>query len=99
MENWSQKHRGTKNFNDTSSNGFIPWCPLGSDPPSPKVFYPHMTFSDHGIIQSVSPFLLLVFNGPKVFELHITLMGIFLHLYLKTGISLCQEGRMMPSLT
>ena len=39
--------------------------------------------------------LQLLQNGQELFELHITHMSIILNLYLKTGISLCLEGRMM----
>ena len=37
----------------------------------------------------------LVFNCSKRFELEMTHIGAILNLYLKTGVSLCLEGRMM----
>ena len=41
---------------------------------------------------SINLLLLLVFTCSKIFEIHITHMGIILDFYSKTGISLCLEG-------
>ena len=37
----------------------------------------------------------LVFSYSKIFESHITHTGTILKMYLRTGVSLCLEGRMM----
>ena len=37
----------------------------------------------------------LVFNYSKIFESHITYTGTILKMYLRTGVSLCLEVRMM----
>ena len=55
LENLSQDW-GTKKLQWYLSNGVIPWCLLGSDPP-PKIVLPHVTFLPYGDTQSVSHFL------------------------------------------
>ena len=49
-------------------------------------------------VKSIYGLLLLAFNCSKIFELHIFHMGTILNFYLKSGISLCLEGRMMVTI-